>query len=241
MMESRDMLDEQVIPDDNSRQASSLDFVRHVLLWSERVNTVLDLGCGEGNSVDFFRKHVPHARWVGVDIADSSEVNKRTRNDAEFVAFDGVHIPFEDNTFDLIYCNQVFEHVRYPEMLLEEIERVLKPGGLFVGSTSQMEPFHSRSIGNYTPYGFDRLATDAGLQLIKVRPGIDAFALISVRFRGFGRLARICHWFDRESPLNRMISVYGRLAGKSHREINHLKLKFCGQYCFLIQKSEGLH
>lgn len=45
---------------------------------------ILDLGCGTGASIDFFQKIVPNARWIGVDIEDSPEVNSRTRNDAEF-------------------------------------------------------------------------------------------------------------------------------------------------------------
>jgi hypothetical protein len=67
-----------------------------------------------------------------------------------------------------------FEHVRHPEELLSDIARVLRPGGQSIGSTSQLEPYHSLSLWNYTPYGFRVLVEGAGLKLDKIRPSIDA-------------------------------------------------------------------
>ena len=78
----------------------------------------------------------------------------------------------------MIYCNQVLEHVRFPERLLREVCRVLKPNGYFVGATSQLEPYHSLSVWNYTPHGFRLLVKEVGLQLQEIRPGIDALTLI---------------------------------------------------------------
>ena len=112
---------------------------------------VLDLGCGAGGSVDVFRARDPDVQWVGLDVPGSPEARERTRRDARFETFDGVSMPFEDGSFDLVYCKQVLEHVRHPEPLLAEVRRVLTPGGWFAGSTSQLEPYHSLSLWNYTP------------------------------------------------------------------------------------------
>ena len=100
--------------------------------------SVIDLGCGAGDSVVQFRNVNPSVRWVGVDIERSPEVASRRRTDAEFVTFDGVQLPFEDSCFDAVYCKQVLEHVREPGPLLAEVARVLRPGGAFAGSTSQL-------------------------------------------------------------------------------------------------------
>ncbi len=124
---------------------------------------MLDLGCGSGDSVDLFRARDPRVEWVGLDIEGSREVGERTRDDARFETFDGVAIPFDAASFDLVYCKQVLEHVRRPAPLLAEVARVLSPDGLFAGSTSQFEPFHSMSVWNYTPVGFALLLGDAGL------------------------------------------------------------------------------
>ena len=114
---------------------------------------VVDVGCGPGDSVDLFRAADPAVRWVGVDLEASPEVALRTRSDAEFRTFDGLHLPFADGEVDLAFCKQVLEHVERPHELLADVARVLAPGGRLAGSTSQLEPFHSRSTGNWTAYG----------------------------------------------------------------------------------------
>ena len=110
---------------------------------------VLDLGCGAGRTVDIFRRLDPEVDWRGLDLESSPEVDKRTRKDASFYTYDGVHIPFDDAIFDIVFSHQVFEHVRHPEALLEEVTRVLKPGAAFIGSVSALEPYHSFSLWNY--------------------------------------------------------------------------------------------
>lgn len=228
-------MDEWCVPSDHCRQVSINSVTRKLLLnETNKIKVVLDLGCGEGNSVDFFRSVIPDILWVGLDLAISPEVEKRTRQDAEFRTFDGVNIPFEDNYFDLIYCNQVLEHVRLPGELLSEIYRVLKPDGYLVGTTSQLEPYHSLSVWNFTPHGFKLLVEEAGLDLKEIRPGIDAFTLIAraalQRPKIFNR------WWERESPFNKLISLAGYITGKEKRKINFAKLILCGQFCFIVQK-----
>jgi len=131
----------------------------------------VDFGCGVGTSLDFFSKTLAGTKWTGVDIEESPEVNARTRTDGEFFTYDGVNLPFEDSSFELIYSNQVLEHVRYPEKVLAEISRVLTADGVFIGQTSQLEPYHSFSIYNFTVYGFKTICEDNGLEVDLLRPG----------------------------------------------------------------------
>ena len=195
---------------------------------------VMDLGCGTGDSVDQFRAVCPGVRWVGVDLPDSPEVARRTRSDAEFRSFDGVHVPAGDAEFDFVYCKQVLEHVRDPAALVADVARVVRPGGLLAGSTSQLEPFHSLSTWNYTPYGLVGLMEGAGLAPVELRPGIDALTLIVHRGLGMPRVTR--RWWGRESPLNRAISGFGRLARLDVRQVNAIKLLLCGQFAFLARR-----
>jgi SAM-dependent methyltransferase len=196
---------------------------------------VLDLGCGPGSSVDFFRARDPGVQWVGLDLPDSPEVRTRTRTDAFFETFDGVQIPFANDSFELVYCKQVLEHVRRPAPLLAEVSRVLAPGGFFAGSTSQLEPFHSLSLWNYTPLGFAKLAEEAGLTLVEVRPSIDALGLIAYRMFGHRRVFE--RWWGGQSPLNRAIDAYARARKLRPEAINATKLVFCGQFAFLAQNA----
>lgn len=202
---------------------------------------VLDLGCGTGSSVDYFRARDPNVDWVGIDLDDSREVRERRRSDARFVSFDGVEMPFEDGQFDLVYCKQVLEHVRQPAPLLAEVARVLAPGGAFAGSTSQLEPFHSMSVWNYTPVGFEGLLRDAGLHLREIRPGIDGLTVIARRLLGSGRgLDRAwARWWGDRSPLNRLLDGYGRLRGVDTRSLNAIKLLYCAQFAFLAERPEA--
>lgn len=224
----------QSIPNDHSRQVNTEYYVRKILSDKESLARVLDLGCGEGSSVDLFRSLDADVQWYGLDIEGSPEVMQRKRTDADFTSFDGVRIPFFDNFFDLVYSNQVFEHVREPRILMQETCRVLRRGGLFIGSVSYLEPYHSFSTFNYTPYGFHLLAEAAGLRLLEVRPGIDALTLIvrsACPYKSF-----FSRFWRRESPLNQIISLIGRFKKAKHDTINLAKLKFCGQFSFKAQK-----
>jgi SAM-dependent methyltransferase len=199
---------------------------------------VLDLGCGAGDSVDLFRSLDPGVDWIGADVESSPEVAARTRSDATFVTFDGERLPFDGESFDFVYCKQVLEHVRRPDPLIREVARVLRPEGLFAGSTSQLEAFHSRSVANPTPYGLTVLLEDAGLEVIELRPGIDGFTLVAWRALGMPRF--FARWWARESPGNRVIETAGRLAQLDARTRNQVKLTLCGQFAFLARRRQGL-
>ena len=225
------------IPPDHSRQVLADHYAGRLLDArdaSQGPPRVMDLGCGAGDSVDLFRSADPAVRWVGVDIEESPEVAARTRTDAEFVTFDGRRLPFEDASFDLVYCKQVLEHVDHPRELVAEAARVLTPGGHLAGSTSQLEAFHSRSTLNWTPYGFTKIAEDAGLEVIELRPVIDGFTLVAWRALG---LPRYFHrWWARESPPYRLIELAARAARLDARTRNQIKLVLAGQFAFLARR-----
>ena len=197
---------------------------------------VLDLGCGAGDSVEQFRSLNPDVRWLGVDLEESPEVATRTRTDAEFRTFDGRSIPAADASIDVVYCKQVLEHVEERGALIADVARVLRPGGLFLGSTSQLEPYHSLSVGNPTPYGLTRLMTGAGIEPVELRPGIDGLTLTIHRALGMRALTR--RYWSRESPLNRAIGLGVRARGLDARRANAIKLLLCGQFAFAGRRGE---
>jgi SAM-dependent methyltransferase len=230
----------EFLPEDTSRQSHGL---REALLALDRVPetndpvTLLDVGCGTGDSCDQFSARGRKVRWIGVDILDSQEVTSRPSRSLPFCAYDGIRLPLRDNAVDLGYSRQVFEHVRHPELLLSEVHRVLKPDGVFVGSTSHLEPFHSRSYWNYTPYGFCVLLREAGFRSILVRPGIDSLTLIGRRYLSYIKLTRLFEpFFTMESPTNVLLEAGLRVLGQPVKRRNALKLLFAGQFCFLAQK-----
>ncbi|MEJ2628656.1 MAG: class I SAM-dependent methyltransferase [bacterium] len=226
------------IPSDHSKQVSIDYYLKSVLKIQEssQYQKVLDLGCGQGNSLKDFTELNDKIDWYGIDIEKSPEVLSRAETNERFITFDGINIPFEKGYFDLIYCRQVFEHVKNPRELLKEVNRVLKPGGYFIGSTSHLEPFHSYSYWNYTPFGFSVLLEEAKLKLIELRPGIDSITLILRRSIKSRKLFKI--FWRIESPLNFLISVTGKLFRISQSTLNAVKLNLCGQFIFFVTKNE---
>lgn len=229
-----------ILPGDSSRQATPWHVFEKMLPngTSPPSGTlrVLDLGCGSGSSKEYFKEKNPNSKWVGVDIASSPEVDQRDDAVGDVVTFDGIVLPFLDNQFDVVFSVQVFEHVSHPRELLKEACRVLRPGGFFIGSVSHLEPYHSHSLWNYTPYGFKMLIEESGMKVKEIRPGIDVLTMILSRMcrdhRFFSR------YWKRESPLNKMITLIGGILRKGHTEINLIKLLFCGQFVFLAQKTD---
>ena len=204
------------------------------LLAGRPAATVVDLGCGRGDSVDVFRAADPAVRWLGLDLEGSREFAERTREDADLRAFDGRTLPCAGASVDVVFCKQVLEHVERPDPLLADVARVLRPGGAFAGSTSHLEPFHSRSVANYTPYGLKLLLERAGLELEAVLPGIDGPTLIARRLaRGSRRFDR---WWSRRSPLNAAVDALARPFGLDAEDRNTLKLLFCGHYAFVARR-----
>ena len=217
------------IPGDHSRQVLADEYAARL-----RPVRVMDLGCGAGDSVDLFRSLNPDVEWVGVDVDESPEVAERTRADAQFVTFDGEHLPFDDASFEAVYCKQVLEHVERPHELVKEVARVLEPGGSFVGSTSQLEAFHSRSIFNWTPYGFTVVAEGAGLEVVELRPVIDGLTLVA--WRALGLPDFFHRWWARESPGYRVIELAARVARLDARTRNQIKLVLAGQFAFRARR-----
>lgn len=128
---------------------------------------VLDVASGEGYGSFLLR------RW-GAESVEGIDVDEQTVETAtRLFGGDGVHyqchtaeqLPFEDHTFDVICSFETIEHLDHPELFLQEIRRVLKPGGNIILSCPNDpyyykpgepgNPFHKKQ---YTYFDFKQLA-----------------------------------------------------------------------------------
>ena len=76
------------------------------------------------------------------------------------VAADAERLPFPEGVFQRVECDAVLEHVRHPERVMREIERVLAPGGFVHLVTPFCHPFHEypKDYRRFTPDGLKQLA-----------------------------------------------------------------------------------
>lgn len=222
-----------LLPTDHSRQSSAIKLTDELSQQGFTPAQILDLGCGVGDSRKALLEFFPYAFWAGVDLPVSPEVSTRLIKIPDLCSFDGVRLPYKTESFDFIYSRQVLEHVRQPFELIHEVGRILTKNGFFAGSVSQLEAYHSLSIFNWTPYALHLALSSAGLQLIRLRPGIDGITLI---IRSIWRPSFIHNFFEKESPLNAWFTLLGKLLRKPASSINAVKLRTAGHLCFLAQK-----
>jgi 2-polyprenyl-3-methyl-5-hydroxy-6-metoxy-1,4-benzoquinol methylase len=90
-------------------------------------HTLLDAGCGEGFVSDIFLKAMPDAQITGFDVLEDSVKLAQLRNPrASFAVGDIYNINAPDDTYDVVYCFEVLEHLHEPDRALREMARVAK-------------------------------------------------------------------------------------------------------------------
>lgn len=100
-----------------------------------RGKRVLDIGCGYGGRTVWYAEHCEPASIAAVEITEQvvercqAFAHRRGRYDIDFRHGFGEDLPFDDDAFDVVISYDVQEHVEDPARTLEEIARVLAPGG----------------------------------------------------------------------------------------------------------------
>jgi SAM-dependent methyltransferase len=106
-----------------------------------RGRRVLDLGCRSGA---FTRHFLEGNEVVGLDV-DRIALDKAAELGIEPVAANVEEpLPFDDASFDAVVAGELFEHLRFPEGVVVEVARVLRPGGVLVGSVPNAFRVQSR-------------------------------------------------------------------------------------------------
>ena len=95
---------------------------------------ILDLGCGRGEYLEKFESF----GWKAEGFDRSLPENIKLHNIVKIGDLERP-LPYRKNTFDLVFCKSVIEHQYYPEKLISEIYRILKPGGKILILTPDIE------------------------------------------------------------------------------------------------------
>lgn len=103
---------------------------------------VLDVGCGIGGTTRYLAKKLgPNANLTGITLS-SVQVSRATQlakaqgiSNVQFQLMDALNMDFPSNTFDLVWACESGEHMPDKKKYIDEMTRVLKPGGKLVIAT----------------------------------------------------------------------------------------------------------
>ena len=102
---------------------------------------VLDLGCRSGALTRYF---VEGNEVVGLDVDRAALAKAEALGIQPVQANVEEQLPFEDASFDAVVAGELFEHLQFPDALVTEIARVLRPRGVLVGSVPNAYRFQGR-------------------------------------------------------------------------------------------------
>jgi len=122
---------------------------------------LLDVGCGKKPYASIFNCEI----HVGVDVSTSPHINESIDE-----YFDGLNLPFQNESFDSVICTEVLEHCQNAEKLMLEMYRVLRPGGFIFFTVPMFIEHHEapHDMRRYTYYGARSLAEQCGLEIVEV-------------------------------------------------------------------------
>jgi len=92
-------------------------------------SSILEIGAGSGWQVKILAEHGFAVEAIDIDTEQSPYTEHRVW---PVRSYDGVHIPFDENSFDVVFSSCVLEHILNFNQIQSEIKRVLKPNGLAI-------------------------------------------------------------------------------------------------------------
>jgi SAM-dependent methyltransferase len=125
-------------------------------------HNLLDFGCG---SKPYHHLFAHTTAYTGVDFEGGGNPYEKTRVD---LYYNGKSLPFEANHFDSILATEVFEHLFNLDEILQELKRVLKPGGKMMLTCPFLWPEHEQpwDFARYSSFGIKALLERHGFETV---------------------------------------------------------------------------
>ena len=131
---------------------------------------ILDVGCGSQP----YRVLFPNSIYIGMDIVSESR---------PMVIGDARYIPIKNSTVDCVLCTEVIEHVFDYASVIDEIFRILRPGGWLILTAPMSWGLHyePHDYWRFTPYSLRLILERAGFHILRMEKVGGLFSLIGSR------------------------------------------------------------
>ncbi len=128
---------------------------------------LLDIGCGKMPYKNYILNNSNVAKYTGLDIESALEYDKAVRPD---YVWNGITMPFDSESFDCALGTEVLEHCFDPEIILNEVYRVLKPEGMFFFTVPFIWNLHEVPFDayRYTPFAIKRILESSGFRNVEI-------------------------------------------------------------------------
>ena len=171
------------------------------------LDSVLDVGCGEGINLEYLKKVKGAGKVTGVEI--NKEIAQKAETRADIIINQSIEDPelhLPQREYDLILCMDVIEHLYDPWTVLKKLAFTLKPNGIIISSIPNIQHWNvirhlllgkwdykkagfwdSTHIRFFTRNTIQKMAVDAGLSVIKMHSmmGKEVHALNYLTFKLF--------------------------------------------------------
>jgi 2-polyprenyl-3-methyl-5-hydroxy-6-metoxy-1,4-benzoquinol methylase len=153
-------------PDRARRQARTL---ARVLKTVPGAAVIIDVGCGDGLAAQVAAQRNPGHQFVGVDWSDSALRQAQARGLAVVRAgVEGSGLPLAGASADVVIMSEIIEHLVDTDSALDEVFRILKPGGSLLLSTPNLAAWYNRGL---LALGVQPVFSEVSLRGVYGRPG----------------------------------------------------------------------
>jgi SAM-dependent methyltransferase len=129
---------------------------------------VLDVGCGDGAALAVAAAQNPRHQFAGIDWSADALRQARARGLTAVRGTIETRLPVADGAADVVIMSELIEHLVDPDGALEEVRRVLRPGGALLLSTPNLAAWYNRGL---LAAGIQPVFSEVSLRGVFGRPG----------------------------------------------------------------------
>jgi SAM-dependent methyltransferase len=173
------------------RARRQVQMLAAVLAERQGMQRIVDVGCGDGSATGLVKKLDARNTVIGVDWSATALARARTRGLLVIQGgIDSAGLPFSDCCADVVVMSELIEHLVDTDAAVDEVRRVLRPGGILLLSTPNLAAWFNRGL---VGLGIQPVFSEVSLRGVYGRPGHE----VAGHLRLFTRRALVEFLTDR--------------------------------------------